>query len=268
MLNYDYYSTMWMCIVIIPKIGRTLSILCSAFVAQAVLKFPDRHVKMTNRVILDLSISDIIFSTTCHIFRTWPVTQGLVYGSSENQGTCTAQGFLIMFSGWCAGLYSMTLAPTYLLQVRYEWSEENLRRYQPFFIFNPIFVGLVLATSIIPYSAYNYSGGWACEISASPFGCDAKDYGVDCIRGANTKDLRLFLANIPLILNNIVIINCMIILYQTVLNQELNIDRFIISGDQNRALFKIVAMQGIYFSSAYFLTWMFRYCLCSYLYLL
>ena len=156
MLNYDYYSTMWMCIVIIPKIGRTLSILCSAFVAQAVLKFPDRHVKMTNRIILALSISDIIFSTICHIFGMWPVPQGLVYGSSGNQGTCTAQGFLIIFSAYCAALYNMTLALTYLLQVRYGWSEEKIRRYQPFLIFIPIFVGLVLATSIIPYNAYNY----------------------------------------------------------------------------------------------------------------
>ena len=138
MLNYDFYSTMMMCIVIIPKIGGTLSILCSAFVAQDVLILPERRAKMTNSVILALSISDIIFSTTAHIFGMWPVPQGLVYGSSGNQGTCTSQGFLISFSGGCAGIYNMTLALTYLLQVRYEWSEEKLRRYQPLFILIPI----------------------------------------------------------------------------------------------------------------------------------
>ena len=37
-----------------------------------------------NLVILALSISDIISSTTAHIFGTWPVPQGLVYGSSGN----------------------------------------------------------------------------------------------------------------------------------------------------------------------------------------
>ena len=37
------------------------------------------------------------------------------------------------------------------------------------------------------------------------------------------------------------------------------IDRFNINGDHNRALSKRVAMQGIYFSCAYFLTWMFWY---------
>ena len=149
MLINDFYSTMMMCQFIIPKIGGTLSIICSAFVAQDVLKSTERRTKMTNRVILVLSISDIILSTTAHIIGTWPVPQGLVYGSSGNQGTCTAQGFLIIFSGLCSALYNMTLALTYLLQVRYEWSKEKLRRYQPFFIFIPIFVSLVLATSIM-----------------------------------------------------------------------------------------------------------------------
>ena len=97
----------------------------------------------------------------------------------------------MIFSGMCAALYNTTLALTYLLQVRYEWSEEKLRRYQPFFIFIPIFVGLVAATFIIPYSAYNYHGGWARQIGASPLGCDAKDSGIDCIRGANAKSLRI-----------------------------------------------------------------------------
>ena len=46
---------------------------------------------------------------------------------------------------------------------------------------------------------------------------------------------------------------------RTVLIQERNLDRFNISGDQNRALSKRVAMQGIYFSGAYFLTWIFWY---------
>ena len=152
-LNYDFYSTMRMCIVIIPKIGGTLSIICSAFVAQDVLKLPERRAKMTNLVILALSISDIIFSTTAHIFGTWPGPQGLVYGSSGNQVTCTAHGFLNIFSAFCAALYNMTLALTYLLQVRYEWSEEKLRRYQPFFVFIPIFFSVIIGT------IWNYRGG-------------------------------------------------------------------------------------------------------------
>ena len=172
MLIKYLYSTMRMCIVVIPKIGGTLSIICSAFVAQDVLKLPERRAKMTNHVILALSISDIIFSTTAHIFGTWPVPQGLVHVSSGIQGTCTDQGFLVVFSISCAGLYNMTLALTYLLQFRYEWSEEKLRSYQPFLIFIPIFVSLVQATSIIPYSAYNYNGGWCCGIAASPLGCN------------------------------------------------------------------------------------------------
>ena len=132
-----------------------MSIICLVFVAQDILKLPERRVKMTNGVILNLSISEMIFLTTLHFFGTWPVTQGLVYGSSGNQGTCTAQGLLVMFSGWLDFIYKMTLALTYLLQVRYEWSDEKLRRYQLFFIFIPIFVSLVISTSHITYVVFH-----------------------------------------------------------------------------------------------------------------
>ena len=66
MLNCDYYPTMRMCIVIIRKTGGTLSIICSEFVDQDVLKLLERRAKMVNLVILALSISDIFFTTTCH----------------------------------------------------------------------------------------------------------------------------------------------------------------------------------------------------------
>ena len=257
--NYEYYSNMRMCIVIIPKIGGTLSIICSAFVAQDVLKLLERYAKMINNVIFALSISGIILLISCPISGMLPLRKGLVYVSSVNQGTCTSQGYSIMFSGLCAALYNMTLALTYLFQVLYEWSEEKLRRYQPSFIFIPIFVGLILATSLSPYSVYNFNGGWVCEIAASPLRCNVKDSCVDCIRRANTKNLRFFIVAILLILISVAAIRCMIILYRTVLIQERNIYRFNISGYQNSFLSKRVAIQGIYFSGAYFLTWIFCY---------
>ena len=37
-----------------------------------------------------------------------------------------------------------------------------------FFIFIPIFVGLVLATSRVPYIAYNYDGGWDYLVADYP----------------------------------------------------------------------------------------------------
>ena len=121
-------------------------------------------------------------------------------------GNMHSPRFLNMFSAFCAALYNMALVLSYLLQVRYEWSEEKLKRYHPFFIFNRIYFVLVLVTSIIPCSAYIYHGCWACEIAASPLGCDAKDSGVDCICGANTKNQFLFSSGIPLVLVNIVIV--------------------------------------------------------------
>ena len=65
-MNNYFYSNMMMCIVIIPKIFGALSIICSEFVDQDVLKLPERRAKMVNIVILALSISDIFFTTICH----------------------------------------------------------------------------------------------------------------------------------------------------------------------------------------------------------
>ena len=132
-LNYDYYSTICMFIVIIPNIGGILSIICSEFVAQDVLKLPERHAKMTNHVILALSISDIIFSTSAHIFGTWPVTRWLVYGSSGNKGACTAQGFLIMFYVYFTSLQQDTC--TYISPPSPLWMERREAQKVPAFLY-------------------------------------------------------------------------------------------------------------------------------------
>ena len=61
------------------------------------------------------------------------------------------------------------------------------KTFSKYLIFHSYFIGLVIATSLTSYSAYNCGEGWGCEIAASPLGCDAKDSSVGCIRGANAK---------------------------------------------------------------------------------
>ena len=117
-LNYDYYSTTGIYIFIIPKVGATVYIVCSESVAHDILKLPERCAKMTNRIILALRISEIIFSTITHLFGTCIVPQGLVYGSSGNKEKCTVPGFLIVISSVGGDFYNITLALAYLLQVR------------------------------------------------------------------------------------------------------------------------------------------------------
>ena len=71
------------------------------------------------------------------------------------------------------------------------WMYQREAQKLPAFLhFHSYFFSLVLATSIITYSAYNCNGGWDCLVAASPLGCDDKDSGVDCIRGTNAKNIR------------------------------------------------------------------------------
>ena len=86
-----------MCIVIIPKVGATVSIVCLTFVDKNTLKSPERCAKISNILILALSIYDIPISTVTHFLMTQIVHQNLVYGYSGNQGTCTEEGLLRVF---------------------------------------------------------------------------------------------------------------------------------------------------------------------------
>ena len=212
MLNYNYYSTTGMCIVIITKVGASVSIVCLTFVAQNILKLPERRAKITNRAILDLSISDILISTITHFFGTWIFPQGLAHGFYSNQVTCTSQGFLTIFSDVTGAYYNVTLALTYLLQVRNWWSEDKFRRYHILLILIHIFIGIVQSISPMPHNAYNYMGGWDYLFSGSPLVYNAKDSRVECIRRANTKHIEIS-TTIPLLLGKIVIISFMVLLF-------------------------------------------------------
>ena len=109
---------------------------------------------------------------------------------------------------------------TYISHPSPLWMEWREAQKVPYFLyFHPYYVGLVMATSLIPYSAYNYIGGWDCFVSVSPLIYDAKDSDVEGICGSNAKNQHLFISGIPLFLVSIFIIIWMILLYQTVLIQ-------------------------------------------------
>ena len=84
MLNSDLYSTTQKCIVTIPKILRTMSILSSTFVAHGVLKLSERRANTTNFLLLVLSICYIIFSFVGSILGRWLIPRGLTYESAGN----------------------------------------------------------------------------------------------------------------------------------------------------------------------------------------
>ena len=86
-------------------------------------------------------------------------------------------------------------------------------------------------------------------------------YNVDPTKIYDRRNDRRCLILIGLIVSTKMDVALYYLLYRTVLIQECTIDIFNIIGDHTCDLSKRLAMQVIYFSSAYFLIWMFWYVL-------
>lgn len=148
-----------------------------------------------------------------------------VPGAVGNQLTCDIQGFVALVTGTGSALYNVSLALCYLLIVRYEYSDKKLYKLEPYFLYLPMIVCLVIAISGLHFGIYNFTGYNACFINSSPLDCDTPESPIECERG----DLYMYwryLCSIMMIIRVCVIIFCMVKMYTAVLNRERSGDRF------------------------------------------
>lgn len=256
-----FYSKELQVMTIVPKINGLLSMIGSLFIIYDILQTPSQRRKMVNKIMIVLSIADVFYSLFTHILGTWLVPSGQVYGSMGNEATCTFQGSISEFCGSTV-YYNATLAASYLLMVRYEWSEHKLLKIQPVLLYLPFSICLI--STIIPFflDAYNYTGTWFCWIAPFPLECGEPGSEVECERGGTYKFLFLWLCMLPVAMSNIVIIGSMFMLYRTVKQQERAIGDFQSGGDAKsggESNSKRVAMQGISFVGAFLITYFFYY---------
>jgi len=255
-----FYSKQVQVMTIVPKINGFLSMIGSIYIIYDIFQSQSQRRKMINKIMLVLSISDVFYSLFTHILGTWLVPRGQSYGSAGNEATCTFQGSVSEFCGSTV-YYNATLALSYLLMVRYEWSEHKLRKIQPVLLYLPFSVCLI--STIIPLflDAYNYTGTWFCWIAPYPLECGEEDSEVECERGGTYKSLFLWLCMLPVAMSNIVIIGSMFMLYRTVKQQEQAIGEFQSNGGakNGESNSKRVAMQGIFFVGAFLITYFFYY---------
>ena len=216
---------------------------------------------MTNRIMLGLGISDIVFSC-CLFVSSWAVPKGQCYGSAGTVLTCTIQGFLSASACTCSQFYNATLSLCYLLMVRYNWSEEKLQRVQGLLLVFPLIVVLPFTIPSLLWKAYNYDGINICSgIAPYPLWC--ADGSVPCERGSKLVELvyaqdNLWAAFTPQIMCSSVILTSMTLLYWSVLKRERANDQYRFEEGRstlNRAHSNRVAMQGICYVWAFLLTW-------------
>jgi hypothetical protein len=131
--------------------------------------------KTLSRLLIGLSISDIIFSTPW-FFSTWPIPpiDPHPWGATGTVATCELQGTMFQL-GWMAGpLYNLCLAVYYLLIIKYGYHENHFRTMEPYIHCTIIILAVVSAMVPIPLDLYNASHV-ACWIDSFPASCQGDE---------------------------------------------------------------------------------------------
>ena len=250
-------------LVIIVRIAGILTFLGAGYIIQDILKDADRRKPTRNRIILVMSSCDVLDALVHSIIASFMIPKDSgIPGAVGNQLTCDIQGFLAFSSGSGSGMYNVSLAICYLLMVRYDYSDEQLRKFEPYFLCLPITFCFLFAITSLPFGVFNFEGTYTCFISPSPLDCDKPESPVECERGALYMYWYYFSGSV-ICLESVVIIFCMIRMYTAVLHQETNrhcfsvefLRRFFLRNSSNSTpLSSMMSSQGLWYSGAFLFT--------------
>lgn len=145
---------------IAPKPFALLSILGSGYILQHIFRKKERRTQVYHRILIGLSIYDIIMSFTI-VWGTWAVPVGTpeVYLASGTQQTCNAQAFLQQL-GVATPIYTAELAIYYFLVISAGWKEERLKKIEIVFHIIPTFLAFTSSIVGIVTNSFESSIFW------------------------------------------------------------------------------------------------------------
>lgn len=183
--DYFYYSTE---ATIITCTAGALSTLSSLLIVLIILRSKETSFSSYHRVMLFMSISDIIASAPITL-ATLPIPSDTLYPFSTltlgNKNTCSAQAFTIVFGQVCAVLSNVILNLYYLFKIRYNKSDDFIRKkLEPIGFTLAVAIGLLVVFTALAYDMLNPVPDWPlCYTgSAYPWNCLGNDE-VECIAG-------------------------------------------------------------------------------------
>lgn len=160
--NYPLYARL------VPRITGSLSLLGSIFIAYDVVKRKSLA-KVHHRILFGMSLADIV-SSFCTILGRVPATRGdEVFPGYGSTGLCTAQGFFYQ-TILSVVAYNFSLALYYLLIIRYNLSESTLKNleYLMHSFSALVFIGSAVTLASMEMFNPDY---FLCFINSSPPGC-------------------------------------------------------------------------------------------------
>lgn len=157
----ETYSAQAIAKALVPKIPGLLSAIASSCVIYDILG-RKRRFGTRNRLLIGLSISDIVGSISFGFVSSWAIPRGTpgVFLAAGNDATCKAQGFLLQLCNTTSPLYSGSLAFYYLLTITRGWSEDDLKKYHILLHGIPIFFGFATAVVGLALDLYHPVGLW------------------------------------------------------------------------------------------------------------
>lgn len=241
-----------------PRLTGTLSIIGSSWIAFDVVKNKKLE-KANHRILLGMSITDIV-SSVCTVLGRLPAPNDAKrYNGLGNTMTCSAQGFFYQ-TIIATVAYNSALAVYYLLVVRYNWKEDQIKKAE--IGLHCFSLGLFLLTGLAGLALHLFNPSYfLCFINTLPNNCVK-----DCERGFSPDAFRwaFFYGPVWLMIATVTVI--MGIVYQTVLSQERSMDKFKFHSRQSQGSKKSnkqrnysrrVATQGMWYLAPFYLTWLF-----------
>merc|ERR1712032_1525910 len=88
-----------------------------------------------------------------------------------NVGTCRAQGFFLVVGGWISVFLTGFIAVSFVLQVKYQFTEEQMKIPEKCFIGISLIIPIVGAIIALFYNCVNPLTQQFCYVAQKPFMC-------------------------------------------------------------------------------------------------
>jgi len=241
---------------IIPKVTGAISFLCSLYLVYHILHSKKRRNDPFERIILGLSVGDMITSLFGFVLSTWamPKDTFLAWGAAGTTATCSMQGFMFQLGILATPLYNVVIGFYYLLKVVFGWKESRLRKFEWLFHGLPWSFALATAITGLILKLYNPSPrGSMCWIEEYPPYCSSS---LSCTRGAKSSYYRWgFLYGIVL-LTVFWLTFCMGWLWYFVISVERKLDKYRVKGEAvQRKNSRQISQQAFFYVVAFAIPW-------------
>ena len=192
-------------------VGGLLSALGSGVIVFIVLRKATFRQDSYHRLLLGLSVADLIFSLG------WIVgsfTSDAVWWTSGTTLSCNIAGFLVQL-GTTSYVYNGMLSVYFLLVIVYGWTPKRLKAIECFMHAAVWAYAITTAIAGVPLKVYNPVGVvQVCWLGDFPADC-REDPNIECLRGNNAKILVHLYVMVPL-LAFLTVISCNLFIYVTV----------------------------------------------------